>query len=491
MDSQTLKTEIGRIVDKWVSEVLKSRFLQKPSSVPDRSLWDKFKQGMTNWWWGPKGDKWNPYVWRNRFGDELGVKESFNPSVFSLKEYMDLRGVVESVESNLNEDNQAFDNLRLMKVVRSAAEELKTMLFNALNGRIEQRPPEQPPAPSEPTAVAQSNPTAVGSRSSEEDEQDDGETEVMSSIRSASRAAPLPATSAAEEDDEEARDPTSNPSLRPSGAATASDSPAAKSIASGRKTNRSKIEDSAEEISRMESSEKSTMIPQKDWIGKDGAIKKEKLAHVIAWMAMKPHVDPLDGSSIKEELKKSLGLDVDLGIPGTSKGVLRKYLEDTLFGNFQKVMDKLGVEVESNGSKEKGKDSTPADAGTTSTVAKSSEKMSQNKSEKSVDEEEGGELDKYFKDGKKERPIRESIELILGFLKHFSKDLSAEKKDALKEWWEDKRKELTDIFNPEDRRDSLMANVVGTESYISQLSRVVGLDASSIKTKMIEYIKSF
>lgn len=481
MDSQTLKNEINRVVDKWVSEVLKSRFLQKPSGVPDRSLWDKFKQGLTNWWWGPKGDKWNPYVWRNRFGDELGVKESFDPSVFSLKEYMELREVVEGVESNLNEENQGFDNLRLMKLVRSAADELKVMLFKALDGRIESRPQEQP----NPNISA---PVTAKNNSAGDQAEDD--TEVMSGTRT---RRPMPSASDEEQERESGgnESSTSEPvaarpsALKPSASSSSSETPKetiSTSAAAGRKTNRAKIEDAAEEISRMEGSDKSKIVPSKDWLNRDGTIKKEKLAHVLAWMAMKPHVDPLDGATIKDELRKSLGVDVELGVPRSSKGALRKYLEDTLFGSFEQVLKKLGIEASA----------TNVEDGKKKETSEPDDKVSrkEDKKEEPVDEEDQYGLKRYFQDGQKERPIRESIDLIIGFLKHFSKDLSPDKKENLNKWWGEKRKELKDIFNPEDRRDSLVANIAGTESYIDQISTAVGLDASSVRSKMIDYIRS-
>lgn len=146
MDDKELYDQISKTVDDWVRDVLKSRFKERPSVGQPRSLWDKFKQGVTNWWWGPKGDKYNPYVWRNRFGDELGVSESFNPSVFTLHEYKDIRLVVESVEKKFEDSKDPFDNLRLMGIVRDAAETLKKLLFNALKGRVSIPKSPSPPA---------------------------------------------------------------------------------------------------------------------------------------------------------------------------------------------------------------------------------------------------------------------------------------------------------------------------------------------------------
>ncbi len=491
------------MVDQWVSEVLKSRFLQKPAGAPDRSLWDKFKQGITNWWWGPKGDKWNPYVWRNRFGDELGVSESFDPSVFSLHEYTGLKSVVESVESSLNEAREDFDSLRLMKLVRSAAEDLKSMLFRALDGKVEERPTPAPsaapPSVERPSAAASAGQTEVmpGSRARA----------VLPTVSGADLAAdsgverekdkPSQSTSAS---DASYSEPMNVPTAKVTPQSLSAATEPTSSAGSARKTNRARIEGGAEEIAAMDGSERSRLVPHSDWVGRDGNIRKDRLAHALAWMAMKPHVDPLDDETIKDELKKSLGKEVGLGVPGSSKGVLRKYLEDTLFGNFKQVMGKLGIEVDSpkqeeetrkkdeKGSSEN-KSDKKAKSDTSEIDGESSTTRSDKKPEDVVDRDDDNELKKYFQNGRNERPIKESIELVLGFLRHLGKDLDSEKRNGLKGWWEEKRKELMDIYNSEDRRDALFANVVGSEAYIDQISSVIGLDASSIKNKMIEYIK--
>lgn len=130
-----LQRQISDVVDRWVSTVLKDRLMHATNSPQQRSLWDKFKHGVANWWYGPQGQDANPYRWRNRFGNDLGVSETFDPSLFTLKEYSDIRGLVDSVERRMDESEE-FDNLKIAQILRSAAQELKVMLFDAMKQNI-------------------------------------------------------------------------------------------------------------------------------------------------------------------------------------------------------------------------------------------------------------------------------------------------------------------------------------------------------------------
>jgi hypothetical protein len=159
MDAKKLadiQSAINKTIDDWVSQTVKDRFINRPVGLPKVSLWDKFKRGVANWFWGAKGDKHNKHRWTNRFGDELGVSESFDPSIFTLDEYKEIRGVVDSLERRLDEVEQSeeekeFGKLRLMGLIRSAADELKGMLFGAVRNVISASP-SQPPAAEPPAA---------------------------------------------------------------------------------------------------------------------------------------------------------------------------------------------------------------------------------------------------------------------------------------------------------------------------------------------------
>lgn len=155
-----LEREISTVVDNWVSTILKDRLMSGTSKPSPRSMWDRLKQGVANWWYGPQGEKDNPYRWQNRFGNSLGsagVRESFDPSVFTLHEYSEIRQLVESVESRINESNVDFEKLKLTQILRAAAGELKVLLFNALKKTILS-------APTQANAVAAPDSKAAGAK---------------------------------------------------------------------------------------------------------------------------------------------------------------------------------------------------------------------------------------------------------------------------------------------------------------------------------------
>lgn len=164
-----LKSEIDSVVNKWVSETLRDRLIKGTNEKRPTSLWDKIKQGMFNWWYGPQGEKENRYRWKNRFGGQLGVEESFNPSVFTLQEYAEIKRAVDSLESVVNESVPEFNNLRLAGILRSAAEDLKSKLFDLLKDKVasvSQSPVSAPAAApagapaSQPAVAAQGSPPA-------------------------------------------------------------------------------------------------------------------------------------------------------------------------------------------------------------------------------------------------------------------------------------------------------------------------------------------
>jgi hypothetical protein len=171
-----LEGEIGEVVDKWLSEVMKGRLISGTNSPAPRSLWDRLKHGIKNWWYGPQGEKENPYRWQNRFGSDLGSsvkQESFDPTAFTLHEYAEIKGIVDSLERRICESNSDFENLKIYQIMKSAAEELKKRLFYAFKNKF-----------SSLSATPAGSTTAVGASSG-----DGGEEAILSNT------SPVPADS--------------------------------------------------------------------------------------------------------------------------------------------------------------------------------------------------------------------------------------------------------------------------------------------------------
>ena len=147
--SAEIAKEIDAIVDKWASEELMNKIVS-PTIAPDkrRGLWDRFKGGLSNIWYGLKGGRYNPenpYYWKNRFGDDLGVKESFNPAAFTIKEYKEIRSAIETTEQQINESlPPGADKLRIVQIIKQAAENLKKQLKDIFARKCDVESPSSP-----------------------------------------------------------------------------------------------------------------------------------------------------------------------------------------------------------------------------------------------------------------------------------------------------------------------------------------------------------
>jgi len=163
--------EVDRVVDNWVSDLLRAMVSSPMDPTAKRSLWDRFKGTLSNIWYGGKYNPQNPYYWKHRFGDELGStvepkKENFDPSVFSLQEYNQLKSTVDAFEQAINEQDlpAGADKLRLVQIIKSEAEKLKKNLKDIFAASQQVSPvpsttdlpvasPEVPTAPSEKVSV--------------------------------------------------------------------------------------------------------------------------------------------------------------------------------------------------------------------------------------------------------------------------------------------------------------------------------------------------
>jgi hypothetical protein len=140
--SQIVKQEISKIIDQWVDDTLRNKIIT-PQMDPSkqRGLWDRFKGGLSNLWHG-RNNQNNPYYWKNRFGDDMGAQESFDPSVFTLNEYSLIKSMIDETEKKINESLPAdTEKLKIVKVIKQSAEELKQKLYNifALNCPTQQQ----------------------------------------------------------------------------------------------------------------------------------------------------------------------------------------------------------------------------------------------------------------------------------------------------------------------------------------------------------------
>ena len=130
--SQVIKQEISQVIDQWVNDLIKDKVATTQiSPTRQRGLWDRLKGTLSNIWHG-RYNQQNPNYWKNRFGDDLGAQEeSFDPRVFSLSEYKDLKLVIEETESLVIENiSPEVEKLRIVRIIRSAAEELKQKLYS-------------------------------------------------------------------------------------------------------------------------------------------------------------------------------------------------------------------------------------------------------------------------------------------------------------------------------------------------------------------------
>jgi hypothetical protein len=129
-----IKDQLLAAVDDWAKMIM--RLLQKPSQGKPMGLWDRFKGGVQNLWYG-RDNAQNPNYWRNRYGDDLGgAKESFIHSL-TLRQYHELRMVADSLERDILVLNEAegFDNLKITQMVKQAADQLKKNITRIIDSR--------------------------------------------------------------------------------------------------------------------------------------------------------------------------------------------------------------------------------------------------------------------------------------------------------------------------------------------------------------------
>lgn len=478
MEAQELKNKINQVVDQWVSEVLRSRFLEKPTNAKPASLWDKFKQGVTNWWWGPKGDEYNSYRWKNRFGSELGVAESFDPSAFTLQEYSRIKGLVDLMEAEMKKPDEGFDKLRLMTIVRSAAQKLKQMLFDALSGRM---------SAAAPSAGTEPRDKTVRATAPVEDP-------------NAQRLLTPRAVVVANDKDRPASDADSP--MSPEGAEDAAEADAGGGavLSRTRKTDKQKIEDAAQEA--LEASDED-LKPNLSWLHlSSGVLKRERIPYLLKWMHKKTHIHSLDDKAIKEELKEEMKREVDLGIgkEPNLKAYLIKRLGVEAFNALMEKLDmgseRISVEQEAEAGGSRRKKSKKAEKAVENPPPPESNPEGRQTSsiEEPVDQAGGRgqespqneDLKGYLYDGESPRSVKTAIGLIFGFVNKIAHELG--KKDEVKKWWDAEGSRLKAMPN-NDRFEHLEASLLKSDEYLASIAKAVGINASDLKENMSNFLR--
>jgi len=153
---QIIKSEISKVVDQWVNDLVRNKIAAPMPQQYQRGLWDRVKGTLSNLWYAGRGgrnNQNNPYYWKNRFGDELGSQtESYNPRVFTLYEFKEIKKVIDEAEDIVEEIQPDLEKLQIVKMIRSAAEDLKKKLFNLFSQTCSSQEPAQVRAGADTTA---------------------------------------------------------------------------------------------------------------------------------------------------------------------------------------------------------------------------------------------------------------------------------------------------------------------------------------------------
>jgi hypothetical protein len=201
-----IEDQIDKAVNSWYNELMKD-LAAKPSDVPSKSLWDRFKKAIANVSLG-KYNPSNPFYHSNLYGDVLGSqsnkKESycaFESKPIALEQYKDLRLTINSLELALNESN-GMDNLRIANILKQHANKLKDTLKNIVRTNVAvatsaptlpavpQTAQEEPKIATAEKPVTQPEPQSVEEPAKNEPAEDPLKPEPKRKYRSATMPAP-------------------------------------------------------------------------------------------------------------------------------------------------------------------------------------------------------------------------------------------------------------------------------------------------------------
>ena len=281
IDEKEIIDIVSKVVDDWVDDFI-GTLVSSDLSGPKRGLWDRFKGGFANLVYG-RDHKKNPYYWKNRFGDDLGVQEHFGIEALTLSEYSLVRSAVEDVESEVKslislceEDASAVEKLRIVKMIRASAQALKTKVISALTGSA---PTPTTPAPKSPA------PTTPAPKS------------------------PVPTTPAPKSPAPTTPAPTTPAPKSPAPTTPAPKSPKTEPITTEPITKPKKSSDASSAPPNFEENLRNllgggkTNQPNKNWLDGGGKILEEALPSAINWLASRG-VDISDDAKVMEALAK-------------------------------------------------------------------------------------------------------------------------------------------------------------------------------------------
>lgn len=456
---EDLKKEIDRVVDQWVSEVLKQRILQPDSPSRKIGLWDRFKKGLSNLFYR-QDDKKNPYYWQNRLG-HMGVKESFDP--LTLSEYSEIKCVLDKAEVLLEETDET-ERLQLVRIIRGAAEELKRMLYGVFLRAGRNTGSAEAPAPAAVSRASNERPSSVSvapETNKAVKEPASAETETVPAAKGTSAV-----DTAGSEDEQDQRSPRSH---------------AAKAGGWFDQAAKAKSDDPAK------------IKPSADWLDKNKILRPEKIPYALAWISHR--TDKTDDDHIVSALRTELD---DSSLELLPKGVrslgLLKYLKQRWLMSDEAVstqLSKLGIEIKPKQTEKKSEAKPEKDTKESPVLKVSAEPKPEKKTEPSVGGQEeraksksdsiSNEIKSYEKgseqevasrlysnDGRvlshneaKQKTKKELIDHLLEDLKGSKAPAGAH--DRLLMWWKDNYEQSNDLdIISELRSGNFLSSVLGT-----------------------------
>lgn len=141
---QKVKALLERIpqeVDNMIVQLKFSLINPITRSQAKRGIWDRFKNTMSNLWWG-RHNQDNPYFWKNKLGDDLGEvrPEHVMLRTIPIVEYHLFRNHCKLLENQLDTLLEATtpstENLAITKIINRWGQQLKTMLIRTVKDHI-------------------------------------------------------------------------------------------------------------------------------------------------------------------------------------------------------------------------------------------------------------------------------------------------------------------------------------------------------------------